>query len=96
MKTQYCKSIHACLTEIGICCNNKTLYPPHSAASLILMLDIHFNYICAIYIYKRVEMWEGPASHRGTVERMIVTPSSLFCYGAYLRVRLAICELTLC
>lgn len=57
------------------------------------MLDIHFNYICAIY--NRVEMREGPVSHRGTVERMIATQSSLFCCVAYLWVRLTICELTL-
>jgi len=28
------------------------------------------------YIYNRVEMREGPVSHRGTVEGMKVTPSS--------------------
>jgi len=61
------------------------------------MLDIHFNYTCAIYIYiySRAEMREGPVSHRGTVERMIATQSSLFCCVPYLWVRLTICELTL-
>jgi hypothetical protein len=63
------------------------------------MLDIHFNYICDIflylYIYNRVEMREGPLSHRDTVEGKIVTPSSLFYCVAYLRVQLTICELKL-
>ena len=77
MKTQYCKSIHACLTEIGIYCNNKALYPPHSTASLIFILITYVMYFY-IYLYNRVEMREGPASHRGTVEGRIVTPSSLF------------------
>jgi hypothetical protein len=45
MKTQLCKSIHACLTEIGVYCDNQTL------DSKLLMLDIHFNYLCAVYIY---------------------------------------------
>jgi hypothetical protein len=45
-------------------------------------------------MYNRVEMKEGPVSHRCTVERMIVTPYYLFYCVAYLRVRVTICELT--
>ena len=45
-----------------------------------------------IHINNRVEMREGPVSHRRTVERMIATQSSLFCCVAYLWVRLAIYE----
>jgi len=40
-------------------------------------------------------MREGPVSHSGTVEGMIVTPTSLFYCVAYLRVQLIICELAL-
>ena len=40
-------------------------------------------------------MRPGTASHRGTVEGIIVTPSPLFCCIACLRVQLTICELTL-
>jgi hypothetical protein len=46
-ETQYCKCIHACLTEICIYCN--TVFA--TLDSKLLTLYIHFNYICDMFIH---------------------------------------------